>query len=410
MANNQEITIMQSTHARDVSSSLVCRGARTQTRPNCQGFSTLYQWQRVNRTIYFAAIVAIAFFVFAPIAQAQTRALEPEATRGKISALFDQLRLSMARMHSVQYKYVYKVGRPHISQGPKLLQQEIEYKQTGNMFLSRVKSRVDDQDIESIVSYDGDLYQELDEAKTLNLNKRFNPSTKVSARAIQPIVAPMLFAIESPPYDYNMLLNKMAWDKIASMATLGDEQDVDGRKCAVLAFDRTRNNLQSHYDVFLDMSRNYYPIRVVMRTDSIDSLVDTRIVKAEEFQDAGGKFVVPIDVSITTTRPKSTPDTVFMVENYSVDPGSLKVNEAIEKRSFTIDKSVASGGIYNNETRRWIVEPDNRNRETQTVETPKKTSGALRTLVWINVVIAVCVCAVVFRNAIVRYIRGSRSQ
>lgn len=325
----------------------------------------------------------------------------PESrSKGDVAAVLEALRLSVERLRSIEYEAKYRVeqhvplakGTKAPFDRPFVLNYEIQYKGQGNLFRSRsvMTSSLDDKKREKSYSYDGVDHRRLDGTnKVLDIRKKtlpVNPPTRTGV--LQPITAPFAFAFEGKPYEFTTLLNRSTWDRLTEVASLESEEQWNGRSCSILVVERTRYGVRYRFKVFLDKTRDDYPVRTVV-TDT-ESTTDTRVILTTVATELG-PVQVPLEIHSRTRNNSGEP---IQSSDYEIDPASLKVNVAIPRAAFTLDEKKATEAIRYIDERR-VVKPES----TRPVPRPQTR---------VSILLAVNVLIVVFALLLGAYLRFKR--
>jgi hypothetical protein len=268
--------------------------------------------------------------VFCP-AQLQS---QPVDDSDRMTAMLEQLRLSLDRIQSIEYKAAHLYDKT--SGGGTSRHYEYEYAFDGDLFYcsygeagSTWKKRT---------AYNGKKYQGIEKPQILEYKKTPVEKHVSFSGLVQPLIVPFLyFAFKEPPFEFNVLLRKSTWDRIKSLASLKGQEKYKDSNCEVLEMKVGPQRLM----VYLDKTFDYYPIKIMTENKEISSTqqVETTVVKIVTPR---GDVFVPIKIN-AEARAKNE---VFLTQTYTIDPESIKVNTPIDPRTFELDEKHAVG-VYN---------------------------------------------------------------
>ena len=347
---------------------------------------------QIRRTLLAFAMMTVTMSLTAA-AKGQTTG--DNADKPEVAAVLEQLRISLNRVQSIQYKYEYIMSR---TGGGKIkhLHQTIEFVAEGSSFFNSIleKSDIEPEEHRAEYAYDGKLRQRLLPDKQLDLSRSPDRTGALSGTlGTQPIVVPFSFALQQDPSDFNTLLNRSTWDEIARKASLKGEEKYDGRSCSILTLEPVnRLGVRAHLTVYLDKGLDYYPVKIVRENPKTNMHVET-IVTTSKVATAQGDVVIPMKISTKATKQSE----VVQTEDLAIEPASLKVNQPVDRSVFTIDAARATGGIYDLDKKSWIKPTLPTSTDTSSSET-----GGGRFLIVFLLLSSLLIAGLLYRKFLVK--------
>jgi len=324
------------------------------------------------------------------IVLAADRGFEPDP---RVLAIYETLRMSVERLHAVEYTAHFDRTQHIDISGTNDLQElhyELEYAFDGNLYFSRARFTGGNTGIsyDRQWAYDGQAYQKVDADKGALFRSAFpHPGLPMRSGMLQPLVVPFRFAFgRDVPLEFKRLQAEEPWKELARRSKLGEPQLVDGHECETVVVDTFNPiSIPTRWTACLAKDLEYFPVRLEADLNLDDSVMHNEfLVQAEVIDSTVGKVVMPMRTKQLTYHAGE----LMLTQVFEIHPKSLRVNQAVDVSTFTIPEELAPGGVYDTDRNMFTRPPKNAPQSANT--------GPSWTLTTVNLTFLVAVAAFVY--------------
>ena len=187
-------------------------------------------------------------------------------------------------------------------------------------------------------AYNGNRQQRLDVKQSLLRLKNGNDGVIYGLAIPQTLAYAWLRMHGTPPLRWDSIVGGTLWEERFAEATYVGKVNRNGRILEVVEFPQRKGlNTPCIWKVYFDPDLGYLPIKYVRRVEKTGEVSSTmEVTRFKTFDIAGHTIGVPTEVNFQETGADSV--SLVQKKTYRVDEGSLKVNEDVEDRLFTIDR------------------------------------------------------------------------